>query len=191
MTDDLIDFAIVPQSRVQNYELKINEQHSTIENLSKKVTQLENVLGDSKSDAESKNDHEDSSRGEKTPSPKPIVEEATETAENPDSKVPPPPPIPTSVDMKEELEASSSKLVKGRNYNRLCKARQLKEKLDDFSYAAPANIDSLLTAAVGTSKKPLPNEEEFYKAIVSHNLISLVRNPNKFKKYISPTFFKI
>ncbi len=182
--DDLIDFAILPQSRVQNYENKIDEQTSTIENLSKKVTQLEN----SKSDAESKNEQEDSSLVDQTPSAKPIVEDASETAENPDSKAPPP-PIP--VDRKEELEASSSKLVKGRNYNRLCQARQLKEQLDDVNYAAPDNVDSLLTAAVGTSKKPIPNEEEFYKAIVSHNLISLIRNPNKFKKYIRPTFFKI
>ena len=39
MSQDLVDFSIIPASRVQNYEDKIEEQNSTIDNLSKQVTQ--------------------------------------------------------------------------------------------------------------------------------------------------------
>ena len=57
-TDELIDFSILPASRVQNYEQKIEEQYSKIENLNKKVTDLESILEKSKTDAESKSELE-------------------------------------------------------------------------------------------------------------------------------------
>ena len=57
-------------------------------------------------------------------------------------------------------------------------------KLKDTNDATPDNIESILAGALGRSKKPLPNEEEFYNTIISNNLISLIRNPHKFKKYI-------
>ena len=36
-SDELIDFSILPASKVQNYENQIEEQYSKIENLSRKV----------------------------------------------------------------------------------------------------------------------------------------------------------
>ena len=93
--------------------------------------------------------------------------------------------------IEEVKDAVEPKIVKGKNFNRECKAKQLKEKLQDTDYKFPDNIDNLLAAAVGTAKKTLSNEDEFYQKIVSNNLISLVRNSNKFKTYILPGFYRI
>ena len=44
--EGLIDYSIIPFSRVQNYESKIEEQSSTIADLSKKVNHLESLQRD-------------------------------------------------------------------------------------------------------------------------------------------------
>ena len=154
------------------------------------MTHLETALEGSKEDKESNFKSENSSPFEEPSLNKPVVEAPVESVENIDPKEEPKEDVsPTKVG--EELDLKSSKIVKGKNLNRQCRAQQLKEKLHDTNYSMPDNIDTLLAAAVGTAKKPISNEDEFYKAIVSNNLVSLIRNPNKFKKYITPTFFKI
>ena len=176
--DGLIDFAILPHSRVQNYENKIEE-------LSKKVTDLEGALEGSKDDSESKIEPESPTPTEEPVTQNPIVEPPVENAANNDEKDTP------SVDVKESLAPTDSKIIKGKNLNKECRTQQLKEKLKDTNYVTPDNIESILAGALGRSKKPLPNEEEFYNTIISNNLISLIRNPHKFKKYIRPSFYKI
>ena len=96
-----------------------------------------------------------------------------------------------SINVRESLEPTDSKIIKGKNLNKECRTQQLKEKLKDTNYTTPDNIESILAGAHGRSKKPLPNEEEFYNTIISNNLISLIRNPHKFKKYIRPSFYKV
>ena len=192
MSQDLLDFAILPHSRVQNYENKIEEQNSTIENLTKKVTHLENLVDKPEGDMDGQSGSEPTKISEALTTPKEV---------NPE-----PPPESNEIDLNNKektLPANGSKtefgdhkegetnIIKGKNINRQCLTRQLKEKLEDTNYKFPDNIDALLAAAVGTKKKAIPNEEEFYHTIISNNLISLVKNSSKFVKYIKPSFFKI
>ena len=58
-------------------------------------------------------------------------------------------------------------------------------------FPLPENIDAILAAALGSSKKVLPNKEMFYKAIMSNNLVDLIKNSNKFGKYLKLSFYKI
>ena len=58
-------------------------------------------------------------------------------------------------------------------------------------FPLPENIDAILAAALGLSKKVLPNKEMFYKAIMSNNLVDLIKNSNKFGKYLKLSFYKI
>ena len=162
-SNELIDFAILPQVKVQNYENKIDEQNSTIETLSKKVTHLETALEGSKEDKENNVESENSSPFEEPALKEPIVEKPDDSADNIASPEEPKEDFSHS-EVGEELDVKSSKIVKGKNLNRQCRVQQLKEKLHDTNYSMPDNIDTLLAAAVGTAKKPISNEDEFYKA---------------------------
>ena len=185
-TDELIDFSILPASRVQNYEQKIEEQYSKIENLNKKVTDLESILEKSKTDAESKSELENLSNAEESISSEPSVKEVSGSIEKTEADKVSPPSV-----VKETVEPSNCKIIKGKNLNKECRTCQLREKLNDSDFPMPENIDEILAAALGSSKKVLPNEEMFYKAIMSNNLVDLIKNSHKFEKYIKPSFYKI
>ena len=95
----------------------------------------------------------------------------------------------TNTTTKKTLKAEKSPQVK--NLNKHCRSKQLKEELTHTGTSLPKNIDALISASVGRSKKKLANESEFYQLILDKNLTSLVTNPYKFVQYIKPSMFKI
>lgn len=52
------------------------------------------------------------------------------------------------------------------------------------------NLQQLIKAAIGSSKRTLPNEEKFYKLLLDHQLFHLVKNQHKIKKFW-PSWFRI
>ena len=129
-TDELIDFSILPASRVQNYEQKIEEQYSKIENLNKKVTDLESILEKSKTDAESKSELENLSNAEESISSEPSVKEVSGSIEKTEADKVSPPSV-----VKETVEPSNCKIIKGKNLNKECRTCQLREKLNDSDFS--------------------------------------------------------
>ena len=161
--DELIDYTILPQSKVQNYENKIEEQNSTIENLSKKVAHLESSKIDSENKVEPEPEPEaeaepelrsepDLSTTEDLPLPDPPETEPNrkdEKVEKPQVKEP-----TLTAEVKDEVaKAKGSKIIKGKNLNKECRIQQLKAKLQDTYYIMPDNIDTISSGAIGTSKK--------------------------------------
>ena len=185
----LIDFAILPQQQLQNYEKTIDEQKEAIDKLKAEIQSLTN----------SKNDNSEPVSSEDVKNPNDDADtEGVEAEAEEDQKSPPPPPIKVEKDSDPEI-SQPSELVKetkkidiGKNFNKKCLAQQLKHKLSDTSYVQPSNIDALVAAAVSSAaKKPIANEKEFYEAIKSNHLISLIKCKSKFDQYIRPSFFKI
>ena len=124
MSQDLIDFSILPQSKVQNYENKIEEQNSTIEALSKKVTHLETLLEGSKTDSESKVEPEIPSTPVESQALPPTMEEKSDSEDEDDSEDSPIVPVEKEEEKEEEeLAPKSSAIIKGRNLNKECRVR--------------------------------------------------------------------
>ena len=190
---DLIDFAILPQTRIQNYEATIDEQKEAIEKLKAEIEKIQNS-SEVKEDLPLKDDKTmiDDVEEPKIEEVKDEVEEKKEEEKPMDTSNTNP---TKDLDQGNLQEAVSVQVVKpqiGKNINNECLVKQLKHKLNDTNYLKPSNIDALLAAAVSKSaSKLLPNEREFYEALKSNNLISLVRNKKKFDHYIRASFFKI
>ena len=185
----LIDFAILPQQQLQNYEKTIDEQKEAIDKLKAEIQSLSN----------SKNDNSEplSSEDVKNPNDDADMEEVEAEADE-DKRSPPTPPTKVDKDSDPEFSPPSEpvkeakKIDIGKNFNKKCLAQQLKHKLSDTNYVQPSNIDALVAAAVSSAaKKTIANEKEFYEAIKSNHLISLVKCKSKFDHYIRPSFFKI
>ena len=120
MSQELIDFSILPSSRIQNYESKIEQQHSTIQDLSKKVTHLESLLD--------KTDEREKEKGSISEASIPSAEEDTNkididsrgVEESQQEQLP-------EVTIKQASlvdpeESSEPKITKGKNINRECLA---------------------------------------------------------------------
>ena len=183
----LIDFAILPQQQLQNYEKTIDEQKEAIDKLKAEIQSLNN----------SKNENSEplSSEDVNNPNDDAGMEEVEAEVEE-DKKSPPPIKVEKDSDPEisqpSELVKETKKIDIGKNFNKKCLAQQLKHKLSDTSYVQPSNIDALVAAAVSSAaKKPIANEKEFYEAIKSNHLISLIKCKSKFDQYIRPSFFKI
>ena len=117
--EGLIDYSIIPFSRVQNYETKIEEQSSTIADLSKKVNHLESlqrddtVIGGPSEALRPNEEHQTPTILDETVTADPVSENTEKSDSNDDPVVKPP--------------LKSVKVIKGKNLNRECLARQLKE----------------------------------------------------------------
>ena len=188
--DELVDYAILPHSRIQHYEKTIEEQLSKISQQEAEIKSLQEPASKDNADEDNRADNHD--KKEETPIPQTETVVPTE-AEKPDNEVDPKQEIDNLKEgtKKNEGPLLVEKIPKGKNINKECLARQLKHKLKEASYSLPQNVDFLLKSATGGSKKVIPNEKHFYDAIISNNLVSLVSNPHKFNQYIRPTFFKI
>ena len=178
-TNDLVDFAILPQSRVQSYETTIDEQKEAIEKLKAEIENLE------KSNQLPVEDKKSQICDTKVLPSNSVDDEKVKDEEQPSIS-------PPAAKVTETFPETVKRVEIGRNINRKCLAQQLKHKLNETSYAKPSNIDALVAGAISTSaKKSLPHEEEFYQALKSNNLISLIKNKNKFDRYIRKGFFKV
>ena len=191
---ELVDYAIVPHSRIQHYE-------STIENQQAEINRLQEQVNIPPEEVKLKDDVKVESPAEE------VKKKDDEKVENKEEKVESSPsedvgglPKSDTVEpLKEEVTDVSTepskqevaKIQRGKNINRQCLTRQLKHKLQEAGCSLPENVDLLLKSATGSSTKILRNENEFYNAIMSNNLVSLVTNKAKFDYYIRPKFFKI
>ena len=191
---ELVDYAIVPHSRIQHYE-------STIENQQAEINRLQEQVNIPPEEVKLKDDDKVESPAEE------VKKKDDEKVENKEEKVESSPsedvgglPKSDTVEpLKEEVADVSieppkqevAKIQRGKNINRQCLTRQLKHKLQEAGCSLPENVDLLLKSAPGSSTKILRNENEFYNAIMSNNLVSLVTNKAKFDYYIRPKFFKI
>ena len=179
--DELVDYAILPQSRIQHYEDTISQQKSEIEKLQEQhptpTVKEVDLAPETEDFANDKTDKtpEESLSDTVTKEPNEMVKvQEVETEPLPKNKV-----------------VEDVKIEKGKNINKHILARQLKHKLEETDFSIPTNVDELIKSAIGGSKKMFNNEKEFYQAIIDNNLIGLVRNPHKFKTYLRGTFFKI
>ena len=172
---ELVDYAIVPHSRIQHYESTIENQQVEISRLQEQInTPAEEVKSDDTVDTpaeEVKGKVDDK------------VDNKEEEAENtPSGEVGGPPKSDVVQPLKEEVtdvgkerpKQDGVKIQKGKNINRQCLTRQLKHKLQEAGCSLPENVDLLLKSATGSSTKILRNENEFYNSIMSKNLVSLV-----------------
>ena len=75
--------------------------------------------------------------------------------------------------------------------NREVLALQLRDKLGGASARLSPNGDALIRATVGTTKKVLPHEADFYQVLAAHNLQGLIRNKAKFQAYLRASLFKL
>ena len=187
---DLIDFAILPQSKLNDYENTITKQSS-------EITRLESLLQSSKEVPKEDNMNNTPNNTEKDKISDTKLDQTASVTEvekenekhNPsqeDSTI-----EPTIKTVENSENTKSNKVQLGKNFNKTCLARQLGHRLSETGFSMPENIEKLLKAAVGTSKKILPNEKEFYEALRDHNLVSMVNNEHKFKTYLRGSFFEI
>ena len=190
---ELVDYAIVPHSRIQHYE-------STVENQQAEINRLQEQVNIPPKEVKLKDDDKVESPAEE------VKKKDDEKVENKEEKVESSPsedvgglPKSDTVEpLKEEVADVSTdppkqevaKIQRGKNINRQCLTRQLKHKLQEGGCSLPENVDLLLKSATGSSTKIL-HENEFYNTIMSNNLVSLVTNKAKFDYYIRPKFFKI
>ena len=63
--------------------------------------------------------------------------------------------------------------------------------MDAVDAPLPFNAAALIQAAIGSSKKVLPNETAFYQVLAAHNLQGLIRNKAKFQAYLRASLFKL
>ena len=178
-------YVLVPVQKYHFMEEQIQQQqHAKSQNQAAK----EKVLQQEEVEEGNKESSKTPSEDEEPVEPTPSQEEKSKTKEAKKSEE------ENSLEQNEDKRESGDHLSKtmkkmvrqkslhNRHFLKLLEAIE-KYEGEDLKFSN-AELVALVKAAVGQSKRTLPKEEEFYKFIIDKNLMYLLRNKTKIRKWV-------
>ena len=177
-------FVLVPLTTYQK-NLEMNRKHTFLANQEKNEPEPE---------PSKKIEPEPEPSNETKPEPEPPNKLEPESEPQPD---PEPEPKKNTVKqkknrIKKEKNYSNTIIIKSASSYKLNRAKKIIEAMDSHKeFKKFNNLMELIMQAIGTKKKELPNEKEFYELMFKFNLGSFITNTSKINQYFENSSNKL